>query len=169
MGNSIPVNIRRNVVDTDDPYLVQESYDDFTTCSECGSVYASGRWYPKGHFSAKEMAGSKGQTVQCAACRRLNDNVPGGVLKITGTFVPDHKDEILNLVRNESAKAMGLNQLHRVMSLEWSREGDLEITTTHDKLAERIGRALHKAYSGVVEYQWSGESKMARVNWHRDI
>ena len=44
----------------------------------------------------------------------------------------------------------------------------IEITTTNEKLAQRIGKALHKAYSGDVAYKWS-DPKIARVNWHREV
>ncbi|MGC8863915.1 MAG: BCAM0308 family protein, partial [Armatimonadota bacterium] len=79
----------------------------------------------------------------------------------------DHKDEILNLIRNEAEKAMGINPLERVMSLE-ANDGEIEITTTNEKLAQRIGKALHKAYDGTIEYKWSADTKLARVIWHRD-
>ena len=94
--------------------------------------------------------------------------MPGGVLKITGGFVWGHKDEILNLIRNESAKALSINPLERIMSMG-SSDGAIEITTTNEKLAQRIGKALHKAYSGTVDYRWSGDTKLARVTWRREI
>ena len=93
---------------------------------------------------------------------------PGGVLKLTGDFVWEHKEEILNLIRNESGKALTTNPLERIMSIE-SSDGGIEITTTNEKLAQRIGKALHKAYSGTVEYRWSGDTKLARVLWHREM
>ena len=103
----------------------------------------------------------------CPACGKVLDRVPGGVLKITGSFIWDHKEEILNLVRNEGSKALSVNPLERIMSLQ-SDDGEIEITTTNEKLAERIGRALHKAYRGTVEYTWSADTRLARVMWHRN-
>ena len=103
----------------------------------------------------------------CPACGKVLDRVPGGVLRITGGFIWDHRDEILNLIRNESAKALSVNPLERIMSLE-SDDNEIEITTTNEKLAQRIGRALHKAYRGTVEYKWSGDTRLARVIWHRN-
>jgi len=35
-------------------------------------------------------------------------------------------------------------------------DGRLVVTTTNEKLAQRIGRALQKAYQGAVAYKWSG-------------
>lgn len=73
----------------------------------------------------------------------------------------------MNLIRNEAIKAMGLNPLERIISLDFD-DGGIEITTTNEKLAQRIGKALHKAYSGSIEYRWSEDTKLARVNWHRE-
>lgn len=46
---------------------------------------------------------------------------------------------------------------------------DLEITTTNEKLTQRIGKAIHKAYDGTIEYKFSEDNKLARVNWHREV
>ena len=93
--------------------------------------------------------------------------MPGGVLKLTGAFITDHKVEILNLIHNQSGKAQAVNPLERIMDMQ-SNGGEITITTTNEKLAQRIGRALHKAYSGTVEYQFSEDTKLARVNWRRE-
>jgi len=169
LSGRAPVRIRRNVEDFGDPYADQESLEDYTICSECASVHASGRWYPEGHFSSKELSNHKCQVVSCPACRRLRDHVPGGVIKLTGSFIADHRDEMLNLVRNEAGKATGANPLERVMSLEVSNDGEIEITTTSDKLAQKIGRAIHRAFDGSVVYKWAGNARIVRVNWHRDL
>ena len=46
-------------------------------------------------------------------------------------------------------------------------KGSIEISTTTDKFAQRIGRMLEKTYSGSVEYKWSDDVKLARVTWTR--
>jgi 3-dehydroquinate dehydratase len=80
----------------------------------------------------------------------------------------NHREEILNLVRNETKKADSINPLERIITMESDEEG-MEITTTNEKLAQRIGRAIHKAYSGDLEYKWSEDNRLVRVNWHRDV
>ncbi len=97
----------------------------------------------------------------------MRDRFPCGVVRLSGRFVTEHRDEILNLIRNETQRADSVNHLERVMSIE--SEGDfIEITTTNEKLAQKIGRAVYKAYSGEIEYKWSQGNKLARVEWHRD-
>jgi len=48
------------------------------------------------------------------------------------------------------------------------RNGSLEITTTTEKLAQRIARMVHKAYAGEVDYKWSEDVKFVRAHWRRD-
>ncbi len=161
-----PVHIRRNVEAFTDPYIQDEKVPDGSVCSRCGSAKSAGRWYPPERLP-EPTRGVESHEVLCPACRKLRDRVPGGVVRITGSFIWDHEEEILNLIRNESSKALSVNPLERIMSLEYG-DGAIEIATTNEKLAQRIGRALHKAYSGTVEYKWSEDTKLARVTWHRN-
>ncbi|MBI3599609.1 MAG: hypothetical protein HY097_03080 [Nitrospinae bacterium] len=46
-------------------------------------------------------------------------------------------------------------------------KGGIEIQTTNEKLAQKIGKAVYKAYSGELEYKWSEQTKFVRVNWSR--
>ena len=54
--------------------------------------------------------------------------------------------------------------------LEWKRGNGhrLTVTTTTEHLAQRLGRALEKAFSGDVLYDFSHENKLARVKWRRE-
>lgn len=167
MSDRTPVHIRRNVESYDDPYIERESPPEHTPCKLCGSVYTAGRWCLKDQVPAAKAAHADAPEITCPACRKQRDRVPGGVLKLTGGFVTDHKEEILNLIRNQSGKAQAVNPLERIMDMT-STDGELMITTTNEKLAQRIGRALHKAYSGTIEYQFSEDTKLARVNWRRE-
>lgn len=165
MSNKPPVRIRRNVEDYDDPYISEECLSENTICTKCGSIYAAGRWYLKDQAPVKSVAAMR--HVICPACRKQNQRAPVGVITLGGAFIEHHKDEILNLIRNESSKAQTTNPLERIIDMQYS-EGELIITTTNEKLAQRIGRALHKAYSGTVEYRFGVDTKQARVNWYRE-
>lgn len=167
--NRRPVNIRRNVESFDDPYIEQESLQDNTLCSACGAVYITDRWYLPGTAPPDSKTGDAApRKTLCPACRKMRDKMPGGVLTLAGGFVWEHKEEVLNLINNECARAQALNPLERIISMEAS-DGEIRITTTNEKLAQRIGRALHKAYSGEIEYKWSEDNKLVRVNWRRDL
>jgi len=47
-------------------------------------------------------------------------------------------------------------------------EDGMELLTTDEKLAQRIGREIRKACGGSVEYRWSEDTKLLRVHWVRD-
>lgn len=161
-----PVRIRRNVESFGDPYLNEESLEENTVCTMCGSIYTQGRWYTKSQLPDAKAPAGEPHKVKCPACRKQRDGVPGGVLTISGDFFWKHEEEIMNLIRNQAADALGINPLERVMSLE-TVGSDVELKTTNEALAQRIGKALHKAYSGHVEYKWSHDTKLARVTWFR--
>lgn len=162
-----PVRIRRNVDSYVDPYLEDESLQENTHCTRCGAVYSAGRWYLRGQAPIEDSAGVKIHETLCPACRKQRDKAPGGIVKLSGTFVTEHREEIFNLIHNESRKAQSVNPLERIMDIQ-SDADETTITTTNEKLAQRIGRALHNAYSGCVEYQFGEDIKTVRVNWQRD-
>ncbi|MBI3814529.1 MAG: hypothetical protein HY279_08710 [Nitrospinae bacterium] len=104
--------------------------------------------------------------VMCPACLKIRDNFPGGVVTLKGDFLKSHEDEILNLVRNEGERSLRDNPLERIMAIN-KIKGGIEIQTTNEKLAQKIGKAVYKAYSGELEYKWSEQNKFVRVNWSR--
>ena len=59
-------------------------------------------------------------------------------------------------------------RLERIMETRVGEES-VEILTTDEKLAQRIGREIRKAYQGTVSYKWSEDANLVRVNWARYI
>lgn len=167
MSNKPLSHIRRNIESYNDPYIDDESLPENTVCKHCGSVYTAERWYLKGQVPADKVFHTIASTTVCPACRKQSDRVPGGIVTLKGAFLSNHSEEILNLIRNESVKAQTGNPLERIMDMQ-SAEDEMVITTTNEKLAQRIGRAVHKAYSGEIDYQFGEDTKQARVNWHRE-
>jgi hypothetical protein len=45
--------------------------------------------------------------------------------------------------------------------------GVLTISTTEDKLAQKVGREVYKAHKGELNYSWSHDLHFVRVNWKR--
>jgi NMD protein affecting ribosome stability and mRNA decay len=150
-----------------DPYLLSLKPGELAVCKQCKSVYGGKRWELASQAAKDAVHTSKVVETLCPACQKIRDHQPGGIVTISGEFVKEHKEEILNLLHNENYAAMRINPLGRVMDIEES--GDhLVVQTTNEKVAQRIGRALYKSWSGAVEYKWSKGTKFARVNWRRD-
>ena len=165
MTHGRPVNIRRNIENFRDPYIQSHGPHETIVCVKCGSVYHDQRWYLKDQVVRANH--SEAAKTICPACLKTRDKMPGGVVRLSGAFLRSHMQEILNLIHNENARAMHINPLERIMEIK-TVGGCVDILTTNEKLAQKIGRALHKAYRGVVSYMWSHDTKLARVNWQRD-
>jgi NMD protein affecting ribosome stability and mRNA decay len=159
--------IRNHIENYGDPYVSQAGTEETTVCSACESIYVDQRWYLKQQMDPERLRNRPVHFTVCPACRKIHDKSPGGIVHISGGFLGEHREDILNLVRNEGDRAMAINPLERIMDIE-ARDSILDVLTTNEKLAQRLGRALHKAYAGAVKYKWSEDNKLARVFWHRD-
>ena len=150
-----------------DPYLSKASPEDMSSCAKCGAVYHSKRWAHREDAAPMTAPAVKKAAVLCPACQQIRDKFAQGFVTLQGGFVKDHKEEILNLIKNKETLASHTNPLERIMEITESG-GSIEITTTSDKLAQMIGRVVAKAFSGEVEYKWSDDVKLTRVVWTRD-
>ncbi len=159
---------RKNVTRDTDPYLPGKTARHMGVCPACHAVRNGQRW-TFDTPTAKMLLKRTGEVDlhRCPACRKIADGFPFGLVTLAGAFLAFHRDEILSIVRNEEKRAMGLNPLARIMSLT-EEGGRMEIATTDEKLAQRIGREVHKACSGDIEYTWSDDVKLLRVRWMRD-
>ncbi len=163
LGKGFTVCCRKKASSTDVHF---ERGAGHSQCNQCHAVYRNKRWYagPGGCEAAKKESHTAGAV--CPACRRIRDAVPGGIVTLKGSYVQTHKQQLLNLIRNEEGRARGFNPLERVMSVR-ENSASLVVSTTNEKLAQRIGRAIKKAFRGEVAYNWSRENKLVRVQWER--
>ncbi len=161
---------RKNVDRETDPYIPRKGSSAVGICPKCRAIYRNKRWViDEKEFAARTRKGA-GEAIawtRCPACRKIEDRFPAGVVTLSGGYLRDHRDDILNLIRNEEKRAMGFNPLERIIRMEDKGE-TLEIATTNEKLAQRIGREVRKACRGTVEYKRSEDSKLLRVNWARE-
>jgi NMD protein affecting ribosome stability and mRNA decay len=153
---------RRNT----DPYVFDEGMPEPTLCKVCHAIYRNKRWYLKDKEYAEVRAHEAVNEVVCPACQKMKDLYPEGVVTLRGEYLWQHEEEIRNILRNTENSAMAKNPLGRIMSIK--PDGDaLIIETTEEKLAEHIGRALHKAHQGNLDIVWSDNHSLCRVTWER--
>lgn len=143
-----------------DTYKIRGKLPDPTACPECGAIFRNGRW-------AWGAAPTDAQRTVCPACQRIRDDYPGGHLTLRGSFVRDHRDELLGLARNVEEREKGQHPLKRIMAVQ-DVGADLLITTTDPNLARNIGDALFHAYEGDLDYRYAEDSNVLRVGWARD-
>ena len=141
-------------------------------CEICGAIYRNRRWTAAGSplRSEPQKRWQPSRPTICPACEQQHGGIPRGFVHLEGSFLAEHRDEIEHLLRNESDRAADDNPLARIMV--WQKEKEdathLTIATTTEHLAQRLGKTLHKAFSGEVRYKFSHENKFARVWWRRD-
>lgn len=158
---------RKKAIDTEkDPYLLKVAPNELAVCRKCEIVYHNKRWVLPEEFDSEKAGEKKRVKVLCPACQKIKDRFVGGFVNITGSFQAEHREEIINLIKNKESVARRHNPLDRIMDIKNKKDG-LEITTTTEKLAQRIGQILKKSFQGEVEYKWSADVKMARVSWTR--
>jgi NMD protein affecting ribosome stability and mRNA decay len=162
------VHTRRNLAefDANDPYAPRVNPGETAICTECHALYERRHWFfdEEAYFYASMQPETR--KVLCPACQKIRDRYAEGRVTLrSGAVLTAHKDDILRLIHNEEARAKGVNPLERIMEITETDDG-VVITTTNEKLAQRIGRTLKNTYHGQTTYRWS-EPKMLTVEWQR--
>ncbi|MBI5701830.1 hypothetical protein HZC34_08340 [Candidatus Saganbacteria bacterium] len=92
----------------------------------------------------------------------------GGLLRLSGAFLKDHEDEILNLVKHEGRLAEQENPSHKLMNID-KANGKIVVTTSVHNLATHIGKALSHAYKGKHTFKFLKGEKYVEVDWSREV
>jgi len=157
---------RGRVPTSSDPYIPEEGIKEVSVCAGCHAIYKNKRWYLDPTALEKLRKEGPLYEVTCPACKKIEDHYPEGIVTLRGEYLWNHEEEIRNILKNEEQKAMAKNPMERIMRIE--REGDeLLIETTEEKLAEHLGRALHKAHQGELNVSWADDHSVCRVWWQR--
>jgi len=142
-----------------DSYHSRTKLPDPMVCTECGVVYLKGRWVwntvPEGASPSL-----------CPACRRIADRFPAGQIAMKGSFFAEHRDEVLNLVRNVEGREKANHPMERIMSIA-EEPGGVVVSTTGVHLARGIGAALASAYNGETSVKYLNGENYVQVNWTR--
>ena len=142
-----------------DPYRARAKPAEPTFCPDCRAVFRSGRW------RWGDPPADAGPSV-CPACQRVRDDYPAGIVTLRGDFVAPHREEIVGLARNVEAREKPEHPLKRIMDVR-DEDDALVIRTTDLRLARSIGDALHSAYEGELDYQYTEGGNVLRVEWNR--
>jgi NMD protein affecting ribosome stability and mRNA decay len=142
-----------------DPYQRQQKLEEGTGCPQCGAVYRDGRW----QWAARPRPA---RTELCAACRRINDEFPAGIVRLHGAFAREHKEDIIRLARHQEEAEKPEHPLNRIMAVEEDAQG-LTITTTDIHLPRRIGEAVKRAFHGEIAVAFEQGGYFVRVTWNR--
>jgi len=136
-------------------------------CPRCKAVFKDKRWVLDEELYEELKDIDSVPQIICPGCRKALDQYAMGYLYISGNFWETHKEDIMRLINNEYERARGMNPLHQIINM-YEDNGTTVIETTTDHLAQRLGRAIYKAYKGNLEFRWSKGDKLVRVYWSRD-
>lgn len=142
-----------------DSYREMAKMPEPASCPKCGATYTNGRW-------TWQKAPADSYKHKCPACHRIDDDFPAGYVTLKGPFLPEHRTEVLNLVKAREARAKEEHPLQRIIAIENLADGIL-VTTTDTHLARGIGEALHDAYKGKLDLSFSKAENLLRATWTR--
>jgi hypothetical protein len=140
-----------------DPYQAQQKLHEGTVCLQCGAVYHDGRW----QWVARAQAAHE---QPCAACRRINDKFPAGIVTLHGDFAPEQKEEMIRLARHQEEVEKKEHPLNRIMRIEEDAQG-IVINTTDIHLPRRIGETVKRAFHGEIAAHFEEDGYFVRVDW----
>ena len=163
------INSKRGRLQTSlDPFMSDEKPKEPSLCTCCKTVYLHQQWTLDPEAFRKLEANPNANWITCPACQKIAASYPEGVLTLSGSYLWKHEDEIQRILKNEEQKALAKNPFERV--IRSLREKDkLVIETTDKKLAEHLGRVLHKAHKGELHISWTGVPDICRVHWERRV
>lgn len=148
------------------PFIPKESPKEPSLCISCKTVYVNNHWaIDPGTYDRLERD-SKTNWIKCPACQKIASGYAEGIVTLSGSYLWEHEAEIKRILSNEENKALAKNPFERI--IRKLRDGDkMVIETTEKKLAEHLGRVLHKSHQGDLNITWSGNPDVCRVTWER--
>jgi len=152
-----------------DPYISVKGLPEPTICPTCSAVYHKKHWSFDKDLLLKVKNDPKVHFQKCPADRKIEDHYAMGKIQLSGAFISEHHDELINIIKSEERRALENNPLDRLMLIEKRNGGGIYVETTSDALATRIGHHLKKAYKGGdEEIKFRAGDKFVEVLWHKD-
>jgi NMD protein affecting ribosome stability and mRNA decay len=135
-------------------------------CDRCGAVGMHKSWISDRNLSEHFAADPLVRFVICPGCKRIEDKHYEGEVMLESPLLDSNKDMVYGTILHAEARAFLHNPLSRVAIIE--DHGDkMRIVTTTCTLAERVGKAIHRALKGQIEIKPSPGEKFVLVKWSR--
>jgi NMD protein affecting ribosome stability and mRNA decay len=150
----------------EDPYRLEEGQE-AAVCQQCQALYQGKRWFYDAEMFNRLQRTRRMREVTCPTCRKIEDRYPEGILTLSGEFFAQRKDEVIKLVEKEASRVSGRSVMDRIIRMTEEGKDKMLVETTTEKLAQHLGRAVYRAYKGVLDFKWSETSRFVRVYWSR--
>ena len=134
-------------------------------CMRCGAVFERSTW--RRGRTPEPVRRSRVQRTTCPACVQVARGQAFGRVVLRGSYVRAHEDGIRRRIENVAKRAAFTQPERQIVSVAWERAA-LEVLTTSQKLAHRIGRELSKTFGGHAAYRWADRDGSLLVTWERE-
>ncbi len=151
----------------DDPYLPAGGRAEMAVCTSCKAIYQNKRWFYDEELYRRNFSQEEVPRVTCPGCQKIQDHYYEGVLTLEGDFLAGHREEIVTLLNREADRVAQRSPLDRIVQMVAAEGNRLIVETTTEKLAQRLGKAVYRAYKGNLDFRWSHMNKFVRVYWSR--
>ncbi|MGE5619777.1 MAG: BCAM0308 family protein [Sphingomonadaceae bacterium] len=138
-----------------------------TICPVCHAISDGKLWHLDEEEYRRLRHDPNVRVELCPADQRIQRQMYDGEVVLRGKWMQDHKEEVLNWVRNEEKRARATNPTARLAAVH-DREDYIYILTTSQALARRIGSGLRSAFKGRLTVQRLPFETFTRVRWARD-
>jgi hypothetical protein len=131
-------------------------------------VYEEKRWKKVDEVSPRLVDTLK--TAESPVTKMQNAKICDGVLHLTGTFIKDHKEEILNTMKNSGTLAQERDSMNIIERIENPSEEHIIVYTLKNQLAVKLGKKVDQSFKGgKLDISWSKEDQPVEVKWHKDL
>lgn len=129
-------------------------------CSNCGALYFKGHWK---HASEVDNVNNLKvfNHILCPACDMIKNHKFEGEVLIEN-IRPEIKKELINSIKNVGKIAYQRDPEDRIISIK-NKDNLLEILTTENQLAVRIGKKLKKTFNGDLKITHSKKESTSRA------
>lgn len=136
-------------------------------CKFCSAVYEDKHWRPVTQLKPEYI--DRLQPSVCPACHARKGMVSDGIVHIGGSFMNQHRQEILNIILKTEERENNRDVLNRIERID-TRPNELIVYTAKNMLATEIGKKIAEAYKGgKLEIKWSKKDKPVEVKWFKEI
>lgn len=147
-------------------YQAVEDRPGTLVCPRCRAISLQKRWFLDDALYDKLRRDPEAQLVRCPGCERVERGIYEGRVVLRGDWIVDHKDEVINLIKNQESEARQTNPFSRIGVIK-DQGNQLELYVTTQWLAVRIGKELRKAHKGELQIDHLPQQKFSLVTWHR--
>jgi len=135
-------------------------------CPICRSVFSRKSW----HNDVRKYA-QLSQRVElarkCNACHKSELDLPEGIVTLSALdgLDKEHRQELINLVRNIAERAAKRDPMARVYKM-LDKGNEIQVFTTENQLAGAIGTEVKRALGGDLNIDFGHrDNEIARVVW----